>query len=313
MPSPLLRPGFLPRAPWVAVVLVIAGCASRDAPPPPTGSRVVASIFPVADLLRFLAPEGTSVEVLLPPGASPATFEPGPQAVRSLAAARAVVLVGAGLDPWVRGIVEGAGEARFLEITEGIALLDEAHGHEGSLHGGGNPHIWLDPILVRDSVLPRLAALWIALEPGAEEWIGLRARMLADSLTALDAEVRDLLGPDSGAAFISSHAAWGYFARRYDLREVGVVFESPGNEPSPRALAAMLEEARRIEARAVFAEPQFGTAPVEALAGELGVRVGVLDPLGGPEAPGRSTYFALIRFNAAQFEQGFRATGGGTP
>ncbi len=106
--------------------------------------------------------------------------------------------------------------------------------------------------------------------------------------------------PWSFTATVATHSAWHYLAARYGIRELGAVYSSPGQEPSPRALADLVERARAAGVRAVFTEPQLGETGAKALAGELSVPVYVLDPLGGPGLDGRETYLEMMRFNTMQ-------------
>ncbi len=304
-------PGPRPiRAPLLALLAgaVVAGCGGSGGGTSDTGDDgaaraeadtasstpgVVASIFPVAELARAIAGDAARVDVLLPPGASPATFEPTPRAIRAVSGAGLHVLVGGGLDGWARSLVEGASTAETLVLTEGMELL--AGGHE---EGTGNPHVWLDPILTRDHLLPSLVDALVRLAPDDEAGIRARGRALADTLTALDRELERTLAPVRGRAFVTAHPAWVYFVDRYDLLEVGTIHAQPGREPAPRALAGLVEAAGRARVRAVFAEPQMPGPAARALAEELGVELHTLDPLGGPGLEGRDSYPALLRHNA---------------
>jgi ABC-type Zn uptake system ZnuABC Zn-binding protein ZnuA len=259
--------------------------------------RVVASIFPIADLASALGGEDIQVDVLLAPGASPSTFELTPGQLRSLRAADVYLSVGAGLDTWVGA--SSHADAQVVVLSEGVELI--AAGDDGH---DGNPHIWLDPVLVRDRLLPPIALALQAAAPAASERIAERWASLADSLSTLEAEIARALDSLDNRAFLASHPAWTYFAQRFDLTELGTVYESPGNEPSPRALAALIEKAHEAGVTVVFAEPQFGEAAAYALADELGGSVFVLDPLGGRRMPGRDSYFALLRYNTAQLVAG---------
>jgi zinc transport system substrate-binding protein len=98
-----------------------------------------------------------------------------------------------------------------------------------------------------------------------------------------------------------------YFGDRYGLEQVGVVEEFPGKEPSPRYLADLVALAREQEAAAIFAEPQLNSAAAEALAREIGVGVAVLDPIGGPQVPGRETYTALLGWNTRAMVNALRS------
>ena len=97
--------------------------------------------------------------------------------------------------------------------------------------------------------------------------------------------------------FVAFHPSWSYFARRYGLSEVGIIQQSPGRDPTPRQIEEIIAAVRRYHIRAVFAEPQFNSAAARAIAEEAGVAVLILDPLGGPDRPGRDSYIALMRHN----------------
>ena len=280
--------------PVLLLVQALPACADREGP----GARgasgaIVASIHPVAELVRALAGDTAEVRVLLPPGAHADTYEPTPRLAQAVAGARLLVKVGGGLDDRVGG---GAAGTPVVVLTEGMALAD-GDGHPGT----GNPHVWLDPILVRDEVLPRLADALVALDSGGAADIHGRAAAFADSLTALHHEIGRLLSDAPGRRFIAAHPSWTYFAARYGLEPVGALHPSPGEEIGTRELARLVAEARSRDVRAVIAEPQLGRAGVAALADELGVRVEVADPVGGPGLEGRDGYLDLMRWNARAF------------
>jgi zinc transport system substrate-binding protein len=285
----------------VAALAACAGCG-REPESPAAAPRVVATIFPLGDLAAMVAGNDLRVDVLVPPRADPATFEPSARQIRAAAGARAYLMVGGGMDDWAQSVPDALASVPETRMNEGIALRA---GGEGE--GTGDPHTWLDPILVRDLWLPKIEAALVAVRPDARERLAARARAVADSLTALDAWLADRLAPARGHAFIATHAAWAYFGERYGVRELGAVHESPGREPSARRLAALVDSARAAGVRAVFTEPQLGETGARSLAAELGVPVHVLDPLGGPGLAGRDGYLALMRFNADQIARALAA------
>lgn len=281
--------------------LVGTGCRDEAGRAPSSSPLAVVSIFPVGDLAARLAGDAVAIEVLLPPGASPATFEVTPRQLRTLSTASLFVMVGGGLDEWVAQLpAASGGDPRVVRLTEGLTLL---HGEEHE-EASGNPHVWLDPILVRDEVLPRLERALAAIAPDSSGAIASRRAAMADSLSALDDQIRAALEPLERRSFIATHPAWSYFARRYGLREVGVVHSHPGEEPSSREMAGLLDRAREAEVHCVFTEPQLGEVAAQALATELSLPTCVLDPLGGPGLEERDGYLELLRFNTEQFVQG---------
>ncbi|NIP59948.1 MAG: zinc ABC transporter solute-binding protein [Gemmatimonadetes bacterium] len=266
---------------------------------------MVASIFPLADLARRVGGRAVEVEVLLPPRASPATFEITPREIRTVSGARLYLAVGGGLDAWATDLVEASSDLRVVVLTRGMELMGE-----GRAEGTGNPHVWLDPVRVRDDLLPRLTHALAVLVPDSTRAIRARSEALADTLAALDREIRGVLETVANRAFVTTHPAWSYFAERYGLREVGTLHPHPGQEPSARYLAELVDEARRAGIRAIFSEPQLAGTAARALAAELGVPVLLLDPLGGPGVERRDGYPQLLRWNTRQLVRGLGGRAG---
>jgi zinc transport system substrate-binding protein len=288
-----LRSGRRSLSALAALTAVLgAACADRGAAPTDAVPRVIASIFPLGDLAARIGGGDVAVEVLVPPRADPSTFEPSPRKLQTLGSASAFVLVGGGMDEWMVGVPASVGEIATVRLNEGVTLRAGGHGE-----GTGDPHTWLDPVLVRDRWLPRIVDALAAARPDARAPIEARGAALGDSLTALDAWIDGRLAPVRGRAFVATHSAWQYFAHRYGVRELGAIYESPGREPSARELADLLGRARAAGVRVVFTEPQLGETGARAFAEQLGAAVELLDPLGGPGLEGRDGYFAMMRFN----------------
>jgi zinc transport system substrate-binding protein len=301
------------RASMILPVFVL-GAAACEAPVRSSGDAdrltVIASLHPVASLVREIGGDAMAVRTLLPPGAHPDSYEATPRVAEALAGADLVVRVGGAVDDWLGG----RGGAAELVLTEGMTLRGRDHDHGGGRRqGSGNPHVWLDPILVRDELLPRLTARLTELAPAAASDMRGRADAFADSLTALDAEIRGMLQDAPTRVFVSAHPAWVYFADRYDLEEIGALHPSPGSEVGARELARLVDTARRRGGAAVIAEPQLGRAGVDALARELDVRVEIADPVGGDGLEGRDDYLSLMRYNARAFARALGSDRSGRP
>jgi ABC-type Zn uptake system ZnuABC Zn-binding protein ZnuA len=288
------------------VSILVTGVLLAAAPAP--ALRVVATIFPLADLVQQIGGSEVSVTTLLPGGANPHTYEPTPAQMQAVAAADLIVAVGAGLDTWLEKLLESRRTGSHLvEVTHGAALLPAAHEHEHDTTGkSGDPHIWVDPILVRDHVVGLLVEGLTAVQPERRSTWEAQAQLLRAQLTALDEELRTVLAPVRGKSYISLHSAWRYFGKRYGLQEAGVIEPFPGREPSAREIARMAEAARHAGTRTVLAEPQLNPRMAEQLAREIGGRVVHLDPFGAADLPGRNHYGELLRGNARLLAEALR-------
>jgi zinc transport system substrate-binding protein len=163
--------------------------------------------------------------------------------------------------------------------------------------------VWLNPLnavsqveLIRDALMeadPQQAAAYNE-----------RTAQTVENLQALDREIEEEIEGWSQKTFIAFHPAWVYFAERYGLQQAAAVEETPGHEASVHEMTEIIEEARRIGARAIFAEPQLPAGEAETIAEESGAQVLVLDPLGGTAAP--DDYIGLIRYNVQTMAQGMK-------
>jgi ABC-type Zn uptake system ZnuABC Zn-binding protein ZnuA len=145
-------------------------------------------------------------------------------------------------------------------------------------------------------------ALTQADPPGAAVYQANTDRYLAE-LRALDQDYQTAVAAWRSRKFVAFHAAWAYLARDYGLEQVAVVETTPGREPSPAEMAAIIQTARAIGAQAIFAEPQFPSEIAEMIAAESGAQVLFLDPLGQPPD---YRYLDLMRYNLAQISQALR-------
>jgi len=259
--------------------LALAGCRSAPKADQHAGRLpVVASILPLADFARQVGGDRITVDSLVPPGASPHTYELTPSQLRAVSRARLLVLNGVHLEYWADQLISAADNPGLAVITtsDGLEILagDE---HEA----GGNPHVWLSPRnamhqvgLIRDGL--------IRCDPAGTETYNANAQRYLDELSALDRQIAAEVATFGSRRFIAFHAAWGYFARDYGLEEAAVVERTPGQEPSPDEIASIVRTARSIQARAIFAEPQFSPQAAQVIAAESAAQVLYLNPLGMP-------------------------------
>jgi zinc transport system substrate-binding protein len=302
---------------FLAIFLAVLACCTlpgRAATSPPAGKILVAAtIVPLGDFCRQIGGNLVQVEVLIPPGASPHVFEPSPSAVAQASKALVFVYIGAGLEPWAEKFLHSRGPAGLtvVEATRGIPLIREveAHhrgaapheeGHAEHRNEAGNPHIWLDPVLAQE-ICRRIGAAFIQADPDHGRQYQAHLDRYLGELEALHREIQQQARHWRLREFICFHPSFTYFARRYHLREAGVIEAAPGRETTPRHLQKLVETVRRAGIRVVFAEPQLNPRIAEVLAREAGIKVLMLDPMGG-RPPYGSDYLKLMRHNLAVWD-----------
>lgn len=279
---------------------------------------VAASIGPLGDFCRKIGGARVKVTVLIPPGASPHVFEPTPREVAQAVRAKVLVYVGGGLDPWVERLAASTAASQVkVAAVAGLPLLREASAEHGEgkasgpagenhkhLPGTGNPHVWLDPVLAQD-ISRRIAAALIQADPDHREFYEANLKAFLQDLEALHQEAARRTAAFVIREFVSFHPSFSYFARRYSLKEVGVIEISPGREPTPGHIRRIVEAIKRYGVRVVFAEPQLSSRTAAVIAREAGVQVLLLDPLGG-RPPYGDDYLRLMRYNLDIMEQAMK-------
>ncbi|MCL4475384.1 MAG: metal ABC transporter substrate-binding protein [Nitrospirae bacterium] len=272
---------------------------------------VVVSIYPLKDMVQQVGGDRVQVDFMVPPGASPHTFEPKPSDMMRVHNARMFVIVGAGLEFWAEKAIRSAGgkDLKVLILSDGLPLIygadshDEHRGLQGQKRA--DPHVWLDPVLAKEMVNAIATAL-VAVDSSHGRYFRENAERFKKEIDSLDAFIAEKVKTFRTKEYVTFHPAWNYFSRRYGLRVVGVIEESPGKEPSPKHIARLVNEVKRIRARVVFAEPQFSPKVAGVIAKEAGAKVLFLDPNGGPGLQGRDTYIGLMRYNLSVLEGAMR-------
>jgi ABC-type Zn uptake system ZnuABC Zn-binding protein ZnuA len=260
---------------------------------------VVASILPLADFARQVGGDRVRVEVLVPAGASPHTYELAPAQLKAVTRARVLVLNGVGLEFWADKVISSADNPDLIVVTASEEMKIISGDAD---EPGGNPHTWLSPQKAMIQV-ERIREAFAKADPAGAETYRDNADRFQRDLRALDQDIRSAVAGFSSRKFIAFHAAWSYFASDYGLEETSVIERRPGQEPSPAEIADIIRKANEIKARAIFAEPQFSTKAAETIAGECGARVLLLNPLGHPPD---YRYLDLMRFNLSQMSLALR-------
>jgi zinc transport system substrate-binding protein/manganese/iron transport system substrate-binding protein len=253
--------------------------------------KAAATIFPLYDIVRNVTGPVSETVLVLPPGASPHTFEPTPASVRALSGAQVLFVIGHGLDDWAARLARGAGVPQVVPVDAGIALRRASD----AAYSRVDPHYWLSA--PNGKVIARIvAAELVRRAPNRRAEVERSLAAYLGRLDAADAEIRRLLAHLPGRRIATFHDAFGYFADAYGL-QVAAVFEPyPGLEPSPHFVVEFQRKVRASGVRVLFTEPQLSVDALRPIARDLGVTLAILDPLGG--LPGREGYIELLLFNA---------------
>lgn len=268
------------RALLAGLVLAAGGLAGAPAGAADAGTVVFVGIPPLEFVVERLAGEFVTVEVLLPPGASPHTYEPSPRQMATLDRAALYLQIGVPFEgPFLDKVKSVVDELRIVDCRRGIELVPveggEAHDHG---HDFLDPHIWLDPARMQQVAANAALALKELLPERSTE-IDRNLLALELALRETDRQVAEVLARHHGRTMVVFHPAYGYFARRYGLDQMAVEVE--GKAPSARQLTAVVDRLGAHPLRAIFVQPQFSKTAAQRIADALGSDLVELDPLAG--------------------------------
>ena len=250
----------------LALAATTVACARVEAPE--SRPVVAVSVLPQAFFVEKIAGERVRIQVMIPPGANPSTFEPSIEALRSLSGAVLYVAL---------GHPHFAFEAAWIEeLLSEQPRLDVIRAMSEQASENDDPHIWLSPRLVRGQAGQIATALEEVLPEEGEALQENLAAFLSE-IDTLDAELRTRLKRYHGRKIFVFHAAWGYFAKDYGLVQVSL--EQGSRTPGAGALVTFIQEAKREKASVIFVQPQFSQQSARVVAEEIGARVESLDPL----------------------------------
>lgn len=257
------------------------GCAVSQNPSEET---IYVSILPLRTLVHDIVGDDFPIEVLVPPGASPETFEPTARQFAALNDARLIFNVGL-IDFEQTLLAKVYEQDKIVNLSKDIALIagncscsNGAHGTSCGGHAhphGVDPHVWTSPKALRQMAVNAYEAIH-RLYPDSvkytENYVQLSSR-----LDDLDKQVHDRITKSSVRSFMIYHPAMTYYARDYDIRQIAV--EQEGKEPSAKRLAALIRQAREEGIGRVLYQRQFPRSTVEAIARDMEAEPAEIDPL----------------------------------
>jgi len=266
--------------------------------------KIVTSIFPLMEFSRAVSGDRGEVSLLLPAGAEVHTWQARPSDIIRLSSADLFIYIGSGLEPWIQDILKSVKSSNLnvLEASQGISLIEgkpqnREHGHE---HGVADPHIWLD--FGNDQIIvDRIADVLSDIDPGGSKIYRKNAASYKEKLIRLDQKFMDSLKNCTHRKFImGGHAAFGYLARRYNLRQISLLGLSPDSRPTPKKLIEVAELARRYKIEVIFFEASVSGKLAKVLAEEVGARTLVLNPganLTKEQLKSGTTFFDIMKKN----------------
>ena len=301
------------------IVVLSAGCSKKPdtgtAAGPAVKLKVVVTIYPVYEFTRQVGGDRVEIATLIPPGAEPHDWEPTTKDLLKIKTASLLLYNGAGFEPIEKLLTkEVLGTATAVEVSKGIPLLTGAAEHDDHGHGHGHqktkgdqevdPHVWLDPEYAKMEV-DNIAAALSQADPANAAYYSKNAASYKSELTKLHEEFAAGLAGVSRRDIVTTHAAFGYLAKRYNLNQIPIMGLAPDAEPTPDKLAAIIRLCRDKNITTIFFESLVSPKVAQTIAKETGARLMVLQPVDGlseEDTKKGHDYLSLMRQNLANLK-----------
>lgn len=281
------------------MLLLVPGHVMADEP-----LKVFVSILPQEFFLKAIGKDKVKVTVMVPPGANPAVYEPKPTQMVKLAETDLYFAIGVPFETaWLPKIADSNPKMIIVHTDANVPKIPiSGHHHEdadGNLEWHGDdhndlendddhpdehadngetldPHIWLDPALVKIQARNITDALNTA-DPFNSEFYEKNYHAFIQRCDEVDAQVRAKLKGCEGITFMTFHPAWGYYAKAYGMHQLTV--EVGGREPSPAQLKELIDQAKAAGVKVIFVQPQFDQKHARTIAKATGTKLLIADPL----------------------------------
>lgn len=261
--------------------------------------KVVAVNSTLADIAQEIAGDRMDIDVLIPPGSDPHTFQPTPRDVAKIADSQMLIANGAGLEEWLQEVIDNAGGQRVLIIA--------ADGLPEAADRPGDPHFWLDPNYVIHYAR-QIRDGFIELDPTGEAVYIQNTEQFIARLEDLDGWIKqqvEIISPDK-RLLVTNHESFGYFADRYGFVIVGTIIPSvsTGSSPTAQQMVALVEAIKATNTGAIFLEAGSNPDLAQQLAEEAGINV-IVDLLTQPLYPDEG-YMDMMAYNTRSIIEALR-------
>lgn len=259
-------------ATFIICTLLIVGCTTKSDSDKKT---IFVTITPMQSIIEEITAGDFDIEVIVPKGASPETFEPTPKQVTSFSDAE--LIFSTGLIDFEQSLVQRiSGDAEVVNLSNGIELIAGSCSHGNHQHKHGvDPHIWTSPRALRTMVTNAHKAI-MAHYPDSMKYTEATGRLL-ERINKLDNYCATRIKAEGVEAMMIYHPAYTYYARDYGIEQIAI--EHDGKEPSLRQTTALIEKAKEHGVKAILRQPQYSEDKVRAIANDAGAEIITTDPL----------------------------------
>jgi len=245
----------------------------------PEKLTIVTTLFPLYDFAKNIGQDKIEVSLLLPPGVEPHSFEPKPSDIAKINEADVFIYTGKFMEPWAEDIIKGTSNKnlKVVDSSTGIQMIPGVFHDADEPAGSMDPHIWLDFDNDKKMVQTITSAL-SEKDPANADYYQQKADEYKNKLSALDAEYKNSLSKCQSTEIIyGGHYAFGYLAKRYNLKYLAAQGISPDSEPTAQDLVQLIKQIKKNNIKYVFYEELTTPKIAETIANETNAKMLLLN------------------------------------
>jgi zinc transport system substrate-binding protein len=239
---------------------------------------ITVSIVPQKFFVNKIAGNFLNVNVMIPPGQSPATYEPTPVQIRQLSQSQVYFRIGyiAFEKAWMDKLASINPKMKIVNTAKGTNLIISDTENHANKHKSYNPHIWLLPKSVKKQATIIFNTL-SEIYPEHKTEMQNNLNIFLHQCDSLQSELDKTLKPLSETSFIVYHPVWSYLAKEYNLHQIAI--EHNGKEATADKLKQIIDFAKQNNIKLIFVQKEFNGTQAETIAKEINGKVLILNPL----------------------------------
>jgi len=260
----------------ILLTIFLASCAQKkQAAEKPI---ISVSILPQKYFAEKIIGHNYHINVLVPPGASPASYEPTPKQMIELSNSSVYFKIGyIGFElNWINSMEADFPEVKFIDTSEGIEFAENIEEHGDHSHHRIEPHIWMSPKNVKVISANILKSI-LKLDPDNADLYNRNYNVFIREIDSVNQIIENKLKNIGSKSFIIYHPALTYYAKDYGLNQYAL--EIDGKEPSAKQMQELINLAREQNIKIIFVQKQFNQGEAKTLEKEINGKVVSIDPL----------------------------------
>jgi len=238
--------------------------------------NIIVSILPQKIFVDKIGGEKVNTTIMVEAGASPHNYSPKASQMKAVSKADIYFSIGVEFEKiWLEKFSNQNKDLKVIDVSKNIQKEMSREHHDK--HQDLDPHIWVDPLNVK-IIAQNIYNALIAEDKNSSAYYKKNLELFLEELDSLDSDIKTILEKTpKNSSFMVFHPSWGYFAKRYHLRQLPVEIE--GKEPKMKALVKLMKQAQKEKVHAIFTQPEFSDKSAQIIARNLNIKVIKTSPL----------------------------------